>query len=436
MFTATNSHQRLDTDDVAVGQAQHRLVEDPQLTAFEGMAQRGGQLDALVRVGGQFLGVEGVALAAAALGLEQRRVGVAQQLLHGARVAGVEADADAGAGEQLVAAEAERRLDLLEDARGQRGGLLHVRAVLVDQGELVAAHARQGHAVFEQLAQAFGDGLEQLVADVVAEAFVDVLEVVEVDDHHRAAALVGEDALERAFHPFDEQQPVRQAGQRVVVRQVIEFVLRALDRGDVGEHRDVVAEFAVLVVDRPQVLPDREDFTALAPVPDFPAPLAALVQALPHHLVEGVVMAAGLEHRRQLAEYFLLLVTGDALEGAVDVDDLLLGIGHQHAFQGAVENRRGLAQAGLVGPARGVLQAHAREVQVQQGVQQGTGQQHDPEILGAVPIDHAFARAEQLEQQLVAEYRPQAGADPIDEGQAQRAAMQFHVTAGSLPCVN
>ena len=66
----------------------------------------------------------------------------------------------------------------------------------------------------------------------MAEAVVDHLEVVEVEEQHRRVALqrvVGE----RAAEPVDEEQPVGQPGQRVVDRLVGEALAVASARGDV-----------------------------------------------------------------------------------------------------------------------------------------------------------------------------------------------------------
>ena len=90
-------------------------------------------------------------------------------------------------------------------------GRLPFRAiVLAEQGELVAAQAAEGHAALQLLAQARADGLQQGIAEVVTEAFVDVLEVVEVDQQQRAAALVRPGAFKVLLGAFGEQQPIRQ----------------------------------------------------------------------------------------------------------------------------------------------------------------------------------------------------------------------------------
>ena len=296
-------------------------------------------------MGGEFLGVQGIAIAPGALGLEQRGIGVAQQLAGAAGIAGEQADADAGIDQHLVAVQLERFLEAIEDALGQGGRLHQLRATFGQHGELVAAQARQGHSGAEHVAQALGKRLEQLVADVMPEAVVDHLEVIQVDHQHGAAALVDLRRGQGLFGAVGEQQAVGQVGQRIVVGQVRQLVLGILDRADVGEYRHIVGELALLVADRADGLPLRIDFPALASVPDFPAPLAALAQRAEHRLVEVHRMMAGLEHARLAPQHFLALVAGDLHEGAVDVDDLALGVAHQYPFAGTVEHRRGLAQA-------------------------------------------------------------------------------------------
>ena len=57
---------------------------------------------------------------------------------------------------------------------------------------------------------------QQLVADHVAEAVVDELEAIEVEEQHGVKRLaVALAPLDRAAQPVDEQHAVRQPGQRV-----------------------------------------------------------------------------------------------------------------------------------------------------------------------------------------------------------------------------
>ncbi|MNV84286.1 hypothetical protein D3C71_1781480 [compost metagenome] len=75
------------------------------------------------------------------------------------------------------------------------------------------------------------------------------------------------------------------------MRQAIEFALRMLDRADIAEHRHIVTELAVVIVDGADGLPLRIDLATLAPVPDFPAPFALGRQGVEHVPVERGVVA-------------------------------------------------------------------------------------------------------------------------------------------------
>ncbi|MDT4845737.1 hypothetical protein FQZ97_797330 [compost metagenome] len=348
MFPA---HQGLAADHLAVGKARDGLVVHPQLLLFQGSAQGTDQFDALVRLLGHLLAVEGIGITPGALGLEQRRVGVAHHLFDIVLAVREQADAEAGADEQLATVEVEGLVQCAQDPLRQVGGLVCVWAVVPEQAELVAAEPGQGHAALQLLLQAQADQLQQLVALGVAEAFVDVLEVVEVQQQQGTVLLFAAGAFQHLGDALGEQQAIGQVGQRVMVGEEVQLVLGTLDRADVGEHRHVVGQLAFVVVDGADVLPERVELAVLAPVPHLAAPFPAVAQGVPHGLVEGLGVAAGTEDARVFAQHLGFVVAGDAGEGAVDVDDAAGGVGDQYALLGTVEHRGGLAQAALVGAA-------------------------------------------------------------------------------------
>ena len=117
--------------------------------------------------------------------------------------------------------------------------------LLQQQPELVAAEAGDRVGRADRFAQACGDADQQVVAGLVAERVVDLLEVVDVDEQDRGErAGVPADALERLLEAVGEQHAVGQAGERIVQRAVLHRVLcvLALDRvrEDVGERDDEV----------------------------------------------------------------------------------------------------------------------------------------------------------------------------------------------------
>ena len=83
-----------------------------------------------------------------------------------------------------------------DDALGDGVGL-HAAAVVLEQhGELVAAETRRGVRRARAVGQAGGRGAQQLVAGGVADAVVDGLEAVEVDEEHAQLGLAADRDVE------------------------------------------------------------------------------------------------------------------------------------------------------------------------------------------------------------------------------------------------
>ena len=210
-------------------QAHQRLVVDLQLAALQRPAQPHLDLHALADCGRERAGIEAEAVATARLGLVQRRIGVLDEPRCGVAVVRVQADADARADDHLLpVGNAEGLLHPLRELAGDAGGRVGRLEVLDHDQKLVPAQARERVLVAQAAAQAGRDRLDQLVARGVPQAVVDVLEAVEIDEQHADPAAVAARLLDRMLQPRLHQQPVRQVGQRVVVRQMLELLLRAL----------------------------------------------------------------------------------------------------------------------------------------------------------------------------------------------------------------
>ena len=119
----------------------------------------------------------------------------------------------------------DRSPDVGQDALGERDDVGLVGDVLADDDELVAAQPGHGVARPQRRVDAARDADQHLVADVVAERVVDVLEPVEVDEQHGDGARAAVRAGQRGVEPVAQQPPVRQVGQAVVQRRVHEHAL-------------------------------------------------------------------------------------------------------------------------------------------------------------------------------------------------------------------
>ena len=173
-----------------VVQADFRLVVQEQFFALDGAAQFVLQRHALVGLGGEVAGVAFDAVAALGLGAVHRGIGVFDQGGDVVAVLRIQAGADAGADKELVLAGLERWGEAVEQFIGQVFGIAGLLQAGQQDDEFVAAQARHGVDVAQLLLEAHGDVLEQQVADGVAEAVVDVLEAVQVEEQHGALVAV------------------------------------------------------------------------------------------------------------------------------------------------------------------------------------------------------------------------------------------------------
>ena len=95
------------------------------------------------------------------------------------------------------------------------------------------------------LGEAAGDLLQQLVAGAVAEAVVDLLEPVEVDEQHREHVPGPRGAGQRLVEPVAEQRAVGEVGEAVVERLPRELLLEPNPLGDVAGVEHDAAHVAV-----------------------------------------------------------------------------------------------------------------------------------------------------------------------------------------------
>ena len=118
---------------------------------------------------------------------------------------------------------------------GDRRGRLRVANTFEEDGELVAAEARERISGSQMLVNPLADGNEESVANLVAEAVVDQLEAVEVDEEHgkpvrgRAAGLD-----QRPVEQLGKERSVGESRQTVVKSGMRELVLDAAPVRDIS----------------------------------------------------------------------------------------------------------------------------------------------------------------------------------------------------------
>ena len=163
-----------------------------------------------------------------------------------AAMLGVERQPDAGRHAQFVAVQAQRFGELLHDLLGHALAVFDGRDAGQQDHELVTAQARHDVRGAHGLAQAARHFDEHGVTQVVAQAVVDLLEAVQVQEHHGHEVAFAFGRGQAELELLLQHVAVGQAGQRVVQGHVLDLVLGFAARGHVVGHHQVAALRAVL----------------------------------------------------------------------------------------------------------------------------------------------------------------------------------------------
>jgi hypothetical protein len=167
------------------------------------------------------------------LGPVHRDVGVAQHVAGLVVAPGADGDADARAARDLGAGHPVGLAHRLLDARGQLDHALVGLGAAQQQRELVSPQARHQVIGAHPAGNALGHERQELVAGGMAQAVVDELEAVEVQEHHGVAlGGVPYRLLHHLVELLHEAAPVGQAGEGVVEGDVV-HLLQVLHR-DLG----------------------------------------------------------------------------------------------------------------------------------------------------------------------------------------------------------
>lgn len=240
MIPAQQGFQSL---QAAAAQAQLRLVEHFQLVLVQRAAKVVFHEQLVVGLGMQRLGEDLDLVLAVGFRLVQRLPGMLHQ---GFRIASVQrgaGQAQRGTDADQLLVDEQRPVEGMQNLISQAKGVVDLLAVQQD-GELVAGEACQHRAARQAVAQPAGEIRQQLVARLMAEAVVDPLEVIDVDQEQAepGLAVTGKALLEAA----DEKRPVAEAGEVIGIGQSLDMLLRQLAVGDVFVDADVVRQLAIL----------------------------------------------------------------------------------------------------------------------------------------------------------------------------------------------
>ncbi|MNH05023.1 hypothetical protein D3C79_643350 [compost metagenome] len=274
------AHQRFGRQQAPLAQAQLGLVVDQQLPLLDGLAQVVLQLQALKGAGTQVLGVELKAVAAQMLGMLLGHVGLADQRAQVKGGIGQQADAYRSTDHHFMAIQTLRHPQFVQQARGHPYQAGQIVVAIKQHGKLITGQTRHGIGLRHGVGDALGHLFQQLVSQLMSEAFIEQLEAVQVDVQQCQAAAVKPYPLPGIVQAQAEQRAVGQPGQFVVMRQVAQALLRLTACRQVSIEADNIADSAPGITYPVQLQPLRIQVAILARFNQLPLPAPLLLQSL------------------------------------------------------------------------------------------------------------------------------------------------------------
>ena len=197
-----------------------RLVVEHELAASECAMQAGFDPLPLDGAGVHFRLEEPIAVPATFLGVVHRGVRGLDQFFRIRAVVGVNADPDGGGDMQLVLRDLVRRAERSDDLLRAGGRIVRVLDLRQHHDEFIPALAADRVRAADARHEAPRHGLQQPVANHMAQAVVHVLEPIQVEEQHGQAMAVAAGEGNRLGEPVVQQHAVGQVGQKVVLGQI------------------------------------------------------------------------------------------------------------------------------------------------------------------------------------------------------------------------
>ena len=250
VFRVLPADQRLGADHCAGNQVDLRLVIQQKLVLPEGAPQTAFYRQSPHRTGVHVGAEELVFVAAVGLGVKHRGVRVLHHAVHVVAVIRIDADADAEADMQFVS------FDQMWQCEGGKQFFRDVGCIqrLFDFGqqnhEFVAALAAYRVGGAHARDQTLGDRLQQLIADGMSKRIVDAFEEIEIKEQQANLLSVSVGLAYRLRTAFRQQHPIRQTGEKVVLRQMRHAQRHGARFADIVEHQHGADDAAFPVVDR------------------------------------------------------------------------------------------------------------------------------------------------------------------------------------------
>ncbi len=332
----TPAQQRLGADHATALQIHLRLVEELELLGIQGAAQRPleahGTAELIIKLGI----VELIVVSADILGAVHGQGGIFKQIADPVAVIGIEGDAKAGAKLDALSREVKGVAEGAAKPVCLGGNLVAPRLPPEQNNELIAALAANGVVLAQLMAQAQGDGAQQLVAGVMAEPFIDGFELIQPQRDDRDFLLLAVCLHQGLAQAVLEQGAVGQFGERIMGGHVAQALFLRQTLGDIVHDADEVGHHPLLIGHRGDLQIGPEGLARVAAAADEHLLLTLFGNGRVQILQGLLILRLMAEHGPVVLADGVQPVPGQLFKAAIDIDDGVLRQGRVGDEDGAV----------------------------------------------------------------------------------------------------
>ena len=239
---------------------------------------------------------------------------------------------------EVASLEPERRVHRLADLARHGENVVRTREIGREHRKGVSTEPRHGVAFAYGALQAVGDHSQQRIARAAAVALVDQLEAIQVQDQQRRRPARAPGVRDRLQGAVAEQVAVRQAGQRIVVRQILQARFVGLSLPYVARDRREKAYLPAGSPVRDDHLRDGDLRPVGAQDRRFAGPRARARGDRRSLALDQLARPRGIDLARRLARALRFRRADQFAPGGVQIGDRSRRVGHADVVAGRLED--------------------------------------------------------------------------------------------------
>ncbi len=213
------------------------MIEECKFVVLDRHAQLVLLLQTAPYVLTQFTGIEFIAVSAIFLGEIQGFIGPVDQIFSSFSIHGIDADADAGADDLIVAIQMMGLGEGVKKFLGNQSGALGALHIHQREDIFISGIARHRVHVTNATRQAVGNGFQHLIAKFMPQGIVDVFESIEIKEQYGQFLMMTLGLSQRLLQPVKKQGSIGKVGDEISMGKAFKLFFHQLAIRNITDDR-------------------------------------------------------------------------------------------------------------------------------------------------------------------------------------------------------